>query len=214
MFGVTENLRGAMLFSTVLASAIWASQATAQFYKCVDAAGKATFSDQGCAASEEAAAIKVQPTNTIDNLRYQQRPEPEYAQSYAAQERPSTRSYVTVVGGTSDAERRRERACKEASTKHRSAHGLTAAQRVAAADLCLGVSLPMPDYATDPYAAPAPVPAPVPTTAPPPPASLRCDQAGCWDNNSQRYNHSAGSTYFPANGGSACQLVHGSMRCP
>ena len=60
MFGVTENPRAALLLSTILVSAMWASQATAQFYKCVDAAGKVTFSDQGCAASE-AAAIKVQP---------------------------------------------------------------------------------------------------------------------------------------------------------
>lgn len=203
MFGVTENLRAAMLLSTVLVSAMWASEVTAQFYKCVDAAGKVNFSDQGCAASEEAAAIKVQPANTIDNSRYQQRPEPEYAESYAAQERPSTRSYVTVVGGTSDAERRRERACKEASTKHRGAHGLTAAQRVAAADLCHGVSLPMPDYATDRYA------------APPPPAGFgSCDAGGCFDVHGLRYTKGAGTTYIPVNGNPACQLIGGQMICP
>ena len=206
MSGVTENLRAAMLLSTVLASAMWASEVTAQFYKCVDAAGKVTFSDQGCAASEEAAAIKVQPANTIDNPRYQQRPEPEYAESYGAPERPSTRSYVTVVGGTSDAERRRERACKEASTKHRGAHGLTAAQRVAAADLCHGVSLPMPDYATDPYTAPA---------TPPPPAGFgSCDAGGCFDVHGLRYSKGAGTTYIPVNGNPACQLIGGQMICP
>jgi len=206
MFRVTENPRAAMLVSTVLASAIWASQATAQFYKCVDTAGKVTFSDRGCAASEEAVTIKAQPSNSIDNSRYQQRPEPAYTDFYTAPERPSTRSYVTVVGGTSDAERRRERACKEASTKHRGAHGLTAAQRVAAADLCHGVSLPMPDYGTDPYTAPA---------TPPPSAGFgSCDPGGCFDVHGLRYSKGAGTTYVPVNGNPACQLIGGQMICP
>lgn len=207
MFGVTDNLRAVMLLSTILASAMWASQATAQFYKCVDTSGKVTFSDQGCAANEDAATIRVQPANTIDNSRYQQqRTESGYEAPHATPERPANRNYVTVVGGTSDAERRRDQACKKVSTKHRGAHGLTAAQLAATANLCHGASLPMPEYATDPYAAP---------TAPPPPAGFAsCDAGGCFDVHGLRYSKGAGTTYIPVNGNPACQLLGGQMICP
>lgn len=270
MFGVTDNLRAVMLLSTILASAMWASQATAQFYKCVDTSGKVTFSDQGCGADEDAAAVRVAPANTLDSSPYrQQQPgytqpyaapeppgtqtrvtvvrgtndaerqrqklckeastplrgahgltasqrataarvcsqqQPASAQPYAAPEPPITQTRVTVVGGTNDAERQRQKLCKEASTPLRGAHGLTASQRATAAQVCAGVSVPVPDYGAGSHSMPAQTPSPATITS--------CDSGGCWDTNGVRYNRGAGATHFPSHGGPACQLIGGQMNCP
>ena len=53
---------------------------------------------------------------------------------------------------------------------------------------------------------------PPPTSAPS--VITNCDASGCWDNMGGRYNRGAGQTYFPAQGGAACQMVGGAMRCP
>lgn len=205
MFSAPGNLKPILLFSAVLASSVWVSQATAQFYKCVDASGKVTFSDQGCAASEEAATVRVQPANTVESSRYQQA-KPDYTQTYASPEPPRNQTRITVVGGNNDAERQRKKLCKEASTPHRGAHGLTAAQRAAAAQLCAGRSVSVPGYSSGSNSKPAPTP--------PPAGIASCDAGGCWDTNGLRYNQGAGSTYIPANGGHACQMIGGQMNCP
>lgn len=88
-------------------------------------------------------------------------------------------------------------------TPHKGAHGLTAAQRAHAAQLCAGISLPIPEPRT----------APAPTLAAPP-VITNCDNAGCWDTNGVRYNRGAGDTHFPSTGGPACQLINGQMICP
>ncbi|MGP3616803.1 DUF4124 domain-containing protein [Pseudomonas aeruginosa] len=184
--------------------------APAQVFKCIDSSGKITFSDQGCAAGHSAAAIDVAPANTLDSSQYRNpQPQPEVPDRVA----PSVRSgvQVNVVGGDNDAERERKRLCKEASTPYPGSRGgLTSAQLAAAAQLCAGVSVPMP---TTP--APAGGSARRAPTAPGAPGVLTsCDDSGCWDSNGARYNRGAGNTHFPANGGPACELVGGNMVCP
>lgn len=118
---------------------------------------------------------------------------------------------VNVVGGDNDSERERKRLCKEASTPYPGSRGgLTSAQLAAAAQLCAGVSVPIP-------ATPAPAGGSA-TRAPTIPAApgvlTSCDESGCWDSNGARYNRGAGNTHFPASGGPACELVGGNMVCP
>ena len=177
--------------------------AGAQVFKCVDANGKTTFSDQGCATGHAGSAISVAPANSSDGSQYRNQA-PAYSQPETVQ-RPSG-PRVTVVGGNSDLERERKRLCKEASTPHKGAPGLTASQLAASAKLCAGVDVPMPEpAAAQPYTAPAPAAPPVITS---------CDAAGCWDSNGVRYNQGAGTTMIPSTGGPACQLISGQMICP
>ncbi len=174
--------------------------ASAQVFKCVDANGKTTFSDQGCATGHAASAISVSPANSSDSSQYRSQ-QPTYSQPEIGQQPGGAR--VTVVGADNDAERQRKKLCQEASTPHKGAQGLTAAQRAHAAQLCAGISLPIPE----PRTAPAPALAA-------PPVITNCDSAGCWDTNGVRYNRGAGTTHFPATGGPACQLINGQMICP
>ncbi|HFS8267672.1 TPA: DUF4124 domain-containing protein [Pseudomonas aeruginosa] len=194
----------------VLALLSFPSASAAQVYRCVDSAGKVTFSDQGCADGHSSSAIDVAPANTLDSSQYRS-PPPQPGVPYRVA--PSVRSgvQVNVVGGDNDAERERKRLCKEASTPYPGSRGgLTSAQLAAAAQLCAGVSVPMP-------ATPAPAggSARRAPTAPGAPGVLTsCDDSGCWDSNGARYNRGAGNTHFPANGGPACELVGGNMVCP
>ena len=170
--------------------------ASAQVFKCVDASGKITFSDQGCATGHTGSTISVTPANSIDSSQYRSQP-PAYSEPAPHQQPGGTR--VAVVGAGNDAERQRKKLCKEAFTPHKGAHGLTAAQRAHAAQLCAGINLP----------------APMPHAAPAAPAGItNCDAGGCWATNGMRYNKGAGTTHFPANGGPACQLIDGQMICP
>ena len=202
MFLESKGIAG-LIAGVLFVSTLWATQAAAQFHKCVDASGKVTFSDQGCGAGESDSALAIQPTNSMDSSRYQQ---PAH-QSYSGQapiEPPRHRTRVTVVGGSNDSDRQQRKLCREASTPHKGAHGLTAAQRAHAAQLCSGISLPI----QTPHTATAPA-------APVSPAGIAsCDAGGCWDTNGLRYNKGAGTTHFPANGGHACQLINGNMICP
>ena len=191
-----------VLSGVLLALLAWPFTASAQVQKCTDpATGKITFSDRGCSSGEEMTSIRVAPANSIDGSQYrQQQADPSYPDAYRFQpEEEPSRVRVSGVGSSSDADRQREKLCKEASTPHKGAHGLTAAQRAHAAQLCAGINLP----------------APMPHAAPAAPAGITsCDAGGCWDTNGMRYNKGAGTTHFPANGGPACQLIDGQMICP
>lgn len=180
--------------------------ASAQVFKCVDASGKITFSDQGCATGHTGSAISIKPANSSDSSQYRSQ-QPTYSQPERGQQQTGTR--VTIVGDSGREESERNRLCREASTPHKGAHGLTASQRVHAAKICHGIDLPMPE----PHAAPAP-----PTAAPAAPVApapiVNCDAGGCWDTNGGRYNRGAGDTHFPSTGGPACQLINGQMICP
>ena len=192
--------------SILLTSLVWPLVSSAKVQKCVDpGTGKITFSDLGCSTGEESTAVRVSPANSIDGSQYRQQPT-EQGHRYVGQDEPQrSGTRVTGVGISNEADRQRQKLCKEASTPHKGAHGLTAAQRAHAAQLCAGISLSAPASRT----------APAPGIESIPPAVItNCDSTGCWDSNGQRYNRGAGATHFPANGGPACQLVGGQMICP
>lgn len=207
-----KSLQMALLASSaLLASLAWPMLASAQVQKCVDpVSGKITFSDRGCATGEETTAVRIAPANSIDGAPYRQPPPQQDYYTGTAPQAELGRSgpRVTVVGANNDAERERKKLCKEASTPHKGAHGLTAAQRAHAAQLCAGISLPVPAPRAAPASAPMSAPSPAPAVI------VSCDGAGCWDSNGQRYNRGAGATHIPASGGPACQLVGGQMICP
>lgn len=177
-----------------------------QVYKCVDANGKTTFSDQGCATSDSATTVDIGRVNTQDSSQYQQR----ILDDRLERSQPKQKVRVTVVGdGRSDQRKRMQDAyCKAALTKHKGAHGLTAAQ-LSAASACAGVgSSQSNDNQRSSYSAP-----PVQYQATPPPSHITdCDGTGCWDNQGGRYNKAAGSTYFRQDG-KACQSIGGQMQC-
>lgn len=195
--------------SILLTSLVWPLVSSAKVQKCVDpGTGKITFSDLGCSTGEESTAVRVSPANSIDGSQYRQQPT-EQGHRYVGQDEPQrSGTRVTGVGISNEADRQRQKLCKEASTPHKGAHGLTAAQRAAAAQLCAGITLPSPATNSAPAQAPMPAPSPVPALI------VNCDAGGCWDSNGQRYNRGAGATHFPANGGPACQLTGGQMICP
>lgn len=180
--------------------------AQSRVYKCVDAAGKVTLSDRGCSVGDDAAIVKISPANSLDGSLYREQ-SVESIQSPAAPEQTGSRAILITENKGSDPERRR--LCKEASTPYRGAHGLTAAQRVASAQLCADVHLVTPSASGGTRS----VLSTHPTEALPGPITS-CDPGGCWDSNGVRYTQGADSTYFPSTGGAACQLVNGNMICP
>lgn len=175
--------------------------AQSRVYKCVDAAGKVTLSDRGCGAGDTAAIVKVAPANSIEGSQYREGSN-ELAQD--ARQSEQARPQSVLISERREDENERKRLCKEASTPHRGAHGLTAAQRSASAQLCADISLAIPDES---------IPSESPASQSPG-LITSCDQGGCWDTNGVRYNHGADNTYFPSYGGPACQLVAGNMICP
>lgn len=199
-----SKCKAGLITTVLLICTLCGTQAAAQLYKCVDASGKVTFTDSGCSSDEAVSSLAVQPANSMDSSRYQQPAHQPYP-AHNSVEATEDRVRVTVVGGNNDADRQRKKLCKEASTPHKGAHGLTAAQRAHAAQLCSDISLPTPT----PSATRAP--SPVPSM---PAVITSCDPGGCWDSNGLRYNKGAGTTHFPANGGHACQYISGQMICP
>ena len=198
-----------VLSGVLLAFLAWPFMASAQLQKCTDpVTGKITFSDRGCSSGEEMTSIRVAPANSIDGSQYrQQQADSSYPDANQFQQEAPSGIRVGGVGSSSDADRQRQKLCKEASTPHKGAHGLTAAQRAHAAQLCAGISLPAPASRS------APAPPPI-AESKPPAVITNCDSAGCWDSNGMRYTKGAGTTHFPANGGPACQLIGGQMICP
>ena len=180
--------------------------ASAQVFKCVDANGKTTYSDNGCAAGHKTSTLAITPTKvSASEVVPYQIPPAYYAPPEPRQPQGGTR--VTIVGDSSREEGERNRLCREASTPHKGSRGLTAAQLSAAASICAGVDAPAPSHAP---AQPSSIQA-----APAAPAQIvNCDAGGCWDTNGGRYNRGAGATHFPAAGGPACQLINGQMICP
>lgn len=199
---MTENK--SLVYAAVLAAALLSPTAVlAQVYKCVDASGKITFSDQGCATDHSVSAVDIGHVNTQDSSQYQQRIFDERLERL----QPKKQVRVTVVGDDrSDQQKRMQsKLCKEALTPYKGAHGLTAAQRSMAAS-CAGLSTSRQSID---HAAPPP---PVPESAPAPSHITNCDTAGCWDNTGQRYNHGAGPTHFRQDG-KVCQYIAGQMQC-
>lgn len=114
------NLKVFSCMAVIAAALLHPSIALSQAYKCVDASGKTTFSDQGCVADHSAAKVDIGSVNTQDSSQYQQRILDERLE-------PKQKMRVTVMGNY----------CKAALTKHKGAHGLTAAQ-LSAASACVG----------------------------------------------------------------------------
>lgn len=194
-----------LAISALLVGLAWPLASLAQVQKCVDSAtGAITFSDRGCSTGENITTVRVHPVNSIEGAPYRQQAS-ELTQFHDSPkpERKGTR--LTIVGENNDADRERRKLCKEASTPYKGLDGLTASQRVAAAQLCAGIALPAPVAKN----APRPMPAPAA-----PAGMASCDASGCWGTDGQRYNRGAGATHFPASGGPACQLIHGKMNCP
>jgi hypothetical protein len=205
-----SRFKAVVYICTWLVGLLWSLQAPAQIFKCVDPkSGAITFSDRGCNSGDAATAIKVSPANSSDSTSYRQQ-QSELTSPYTHQanqeelEQQGPRAIFISETNDNEADQQRKRLCKEASTPHKGAHGLTASQLVAAAQLCAGTTLP----------APITTPTPETNTAPSPAEIASCDAHGCWDTNGQRYNKGAGNTHFPANGGPACQLINGNMICP
>ena len=197
-----------VLSGVLLAFLAWPFMASAQLQKCTDpVTGKITFSDRGCSSGEEMTSIRVAPANSSDSSQYRNH-QPVYSQPEISQQQSGPR--VTVVGDSGRQDSERKRLCREASTPHKGAPGLTASQLAVAAKLCTGVDAPMPESVTT-----QPRSMPAPASLPAAPAQLtHCDATGCWDTNGARYNRGAGATHIPATGGPACQLVGGQMICP
>lgn len=178
------------------------TQAYAQLYKCVGPNGEITFTKHGCNTASQTQKIEVGTVNSQDSSAARRNIN-EYQQKRSMQ-RQAPR--VTVVGDTSEAERRQRELCRAATTPHKGAQNrqLTAAQRATAAAACGGRSgISNYDYSGDTggYGA-----------SPAPSHMTNCDGAGCWDNQGNRYNKGAGSTYF-RNDGRVCQHVGGMMQC-
>lgn len=191
----------------LLISLGWALQVSAQVFRCIDpVTGKTSFSDQGCPTSNDASTINIRPANSIDSSQYRQ-PTMEPEQYHTAVSPAQSGVRVTVVGGDRDAERERNKLCKQASTPYSGARGLTANQLAAAAELCAGVSVSRPvESQSNSWLAPA--------TPPSPRVITSCDPGGCWDSSGGRYIEGAGGTYIPAAGGPACQRINGILNCP
>lgn len=214
---------GMSMFSTkrltsvtiVIAALLSPAIALSQVYKCVDASGKTTFSDQGCAGNNSATTVELGHINTQDSSQYQQR----ILDDRFERSQPKKQLRVTVVGDGRQEEqqaRARKDLCKEANTPYKGAQNrqLTARQRDMAAGCSAGRSTDeIIDISNKHKMSAPPPPAPPSHTAPSGPAQItNCDAGGCWDTQSQRYNQGAGSTHFRQDG-RICEQVGQQMQC-
>lgn len=155
----------------LLAFLAWPLTSLAQVQKCVDpTTGAITFSDRGCRVGETTSAVRVRPANSTEAAPYRQQAST-LSKLHDSPEPERKGAPLTVVGENDD-DRQRRKLCKEASTPYKGAHGLTASQRVAASQLCAGITLPAPVANTAPRLASMPAPAPA--------VMASCDAGGCW----------------------------------
>lgn len=105
----------------LVASFLHPTTAFSQVYKCVDATGKTTFSDQGCANNHSATIVDLGHVNTQDSYQYKQR----ILEDRLERSQPKERMRVTVVGdGKSNQQwRMQDKLCIEALTPHKGAYG-------------------------------------------------------------------------------------------
>lgn len=178
-----------------------AGAAHAQVYKCKeDGTGKITFSDVPCHGKNAGHAVDVRPTNQFDGSGLRQEAERERWQEQARRYSSSGSGSI----GDGDARRRSSNSSRDSTCEQMLREPANSRAKRAALAAACGSSAP--EIRDEPTSMPAPLPAPTTIT--------NCDSAGCWDNMGGRYNKGGGTTYFPASGGGACQMIGGVMRCP
>lgn len=194
----------------IIAALLLPAIAFSQVYKCVDASGKTTFSDQGCAENNSATTVELGHINTQDSSQYQQR----ILDDRLERSQPKKQVRVTVVGDGREEEKQakaRNDLCKEANTPYKGAQNrqLTIRQRDMAAACAAGGSAQDIMNISIKHKLSAPAPELAPAAA----AHLTsCNGAGCWDNQGQRYNNGAGATHIRQDG-RVCQYIGNQMQC-
>lgn len=191
------------------------ASANAQVWKCKnDSTGKIEYSGISCDTKSTGTAVNAAP-NEIDSSgsreaidRANTTKTAEGAQEARRRQAAATDSALNTRASNSE---KANKACADAESEYRNAKNRRAAPdimqplknrvRIACSSEPTGVS-------------PRTMPAPGVDNAAQPSAITNCDAAGCWDNLGNRYNKGTGTTYFPANGGHACQLIGGQMQCP
>ncbi len=196
----------------IVAALLSPAIAFSQVYKCVDANGKTTFSDQGCAGNNSVTTIDIGHVNTQDSSQYQQ----SILDDRFERAQPKKKMRVTVVGDGRQGDqqaRARKDLCKEANTPYTGAQNkqLTARQRDMAAGCSAGRSTDEIIDISNRHKLSASTPSPQ-TAASGPAQITSCDAAGCWDTQGQRYNHSVGPTHFRQDG-RICEQVGQQMQC-
>lgn len=197
----------AIALSTVAAALPFVADAQ-QIFKCIDAGtGHVTYSTTRCTATGSVSTIDVDVESTTVDTSHLRRELERSQQQQQAMPRPAPRQSYNDAP-RAEAQASRDQYCREIAKPIPGARGMTAAQLDALA-ACAGLAAsdqPTGIASSPPAAIPAPPPAPSVIT--------NCDASGCWDNMGGRYNKGAGSTYFPASGGGACQMIGGHMHCP
>lgn len=193
-----------------------APTASAQVFKCTDERGRTTYSQQPCMDANRVERMQIRE-NTIDSsgarreaALMHQRLSVENAQRQAARDAANAARRSEAQSAQSSA--RSSDLCREMQKPIPGSRGMTAAQRESVLAACGGIAPPSRDRQVTP-STPSASTLPVPQ-APRPNVITNCDASGCWDDVGGRYNRGAGSTFFPAAGGAACQLVGGAMQCP
>lgn len=179
------------------------------YYKWVDKNGNTTYSNRPPPAGMKAQQIgtlrspAAPPKENYSNPQYRSNESiPDtYHNYYKSYQTQQTSSAPRM---SAEQEALRQAAIKSASTPHKNARGLTAAQRNTLASLS-GNSTSGSDYSgSSSYSAPI--------TSRAPSVVTNCDGAGCWGTDGTRYNKGAGNTYFPSTGG-VCHDIGGQMQC-
>lgn len=190
--------------------------ASAQVFKCTDDRGRTTYSQQPCMDANRVERVEIRE-NTIDSsgsrresALMHQRLSAENAQRQAARDAANAARRSEAQSARSNAGS--SALCREMQKPIPGSRGMTAAQRESVLAACGGIAPPSRDRQVTP-STPSASTLPVPQT-PRPNVITNCDAGGCWDDVGGRYNRGAGSTFFPAAGGAACQLVGGAMQCP
>jgi len=189
----------------------------AQVFKCKDdRTGQVAYSQTPCQGSASGGQVKIQQ-NTLDTS-----PEMEQAARLSAKRmredraRDAARSASLARMQSERAAAERENAmmmCADAMRRYGDAknrqippHQIQPLKR--AAHAACGAFPDVDEAPSDQNTADIPPPTSAPSVI------TNCDASGCWDTMGGRYNRGAGQTYFPAQGGAACQMVGGAMRCP
>jgi hypothetical protein len=218
---LADHLFGSALLALAL---LLAAPASAQVYKCTDAAGQVVFSDQPCGQGQRRELLNPRDNsldtsgereqalkNEIRELRTRL-DKADAGTAPASAQNAARADTDTQHGRTDRSDRTDSSACEEARNRFEIAAGAAnpnvATLQARRSLMHAACGLPEP---TTPVADPTPKPPPAyrPRT---PSLITACDATGCWDNRGWRYTRGGGNTFYGVNG--SCQRVGNAMVCP
>jgi uncharacterized protein DUF4124 len=189
-----------LLLTALLAASL---PAHAEFFKCVDSAGKVSYSDKPCQGNDSGGRVVIKESGKFGTRGRAPDPIEQALRLNSSGMQSEDSPQQSSVSSSACADARRSYEMEAGSVRKDPV--TTQAKRSA-----MYVACGMPEPAVE-SSGRARNSMPVQNR---PSVITNCDGAGCWDNQGGRYNSAGGNMYVPPGGGPACMRIAGQMTCP